>query len=65
VSRGNTDVFGETARVNIGGFERSAHGVVAVAAVVAISAGDVMSDNDTLTNGEVGDMLSSFDNGSG
>ena len=57
------NVLCKAARVNIGGFEGGAHGIVAMATVMADATGDVMSDDHALPHRKVADVSSSLDNG--
>ena len=50
----NPDQLGKAARVDVGGFELPAHGLVAVPAGPAGAAGDVMGGRDAIPGGEAG-----------
>ena len=52
---GNANVFGEATRVDVGGFESVTHRVVLVTAIMASTAGDMVGDDDALTDLEVRD----------
>jgi len=48
VPRGNPDEFGESARIEVRALELAAHGLGSAAAVVAVEAGDVVTDDDAV-----------------
>src|ERR1700674_4399142 len=61
----HANIFGETAGIDVGGFESSTHRIILVQAVMARSTGNMVSHDHMLPDLETGDGFAAFDNRAG